>query len=537
MSTPELQIPNIVSQKAAVTSSISTLLCSNLRMAPWVSPLEFKLTWCQFAIFICLYNPFLIFHLRRFSAQQWNIIYAMRYCKITILQCYIFIVKLCMYTIWNITWIYGLYDYHSTANNTFWIIEAALTSLFLFCFLWKFHLLRYNIMLHSAVMGSEWKAVINSTTYCQRNSFYIKFRGSLGSYKWTMCLFAVISLIAISIDVAAYFIWGGYGTDFYNLIPFLPLIILYICTPAFDDNFFIRQEMKYIVICLVASYISFYSWDLLSARFDPNYDNLSTGPIIYFVTNQLWNLGQFIAMLISTFWVNRRCEHIIEFQRYQIHEIKRKSVYDELHTLEIVPNLKTVEEQIMRNESNDHKSSPTSPSPLASSKLVNNDDTLSLQSILADDRLLDLFANHLVRDYSIECLLSLIEMQQFKCHIKEQLNVNGGTEMLELAAKAPRSEVVHKEITLTPDLNTLKGIAHTLFEKYVKEGSEFEINIPSRLRQRLQVQMGDRDAWMANNMNGDELESIFDHAMEEILILLNQSSHRFHDNLIRMSTN
>ena len=65
---------------------------------------------------------------------------------------------------------------------------------------------------------------------------------------------------------------------------------------------------------------------------------------------------------------------------------------------------------------------------------------------------------------------------------------------------------------------------------------EFEINISSRMRRKLQVQMADHDAWMASDMNAVKLLSIFDDVIDENVMLLIESKNRFHDRLRTVGT-
>ena len=446
-------------------------------------------------------------------------------------------------------------------DTVFWAMDTYITMLFLFGFVWKFHLLRYNIKMHSDVIGSEWKCVINSERHKQRKSFYVKYRGTLGNYKWTMWFFALMAIIVTTVYEAYFTVqwimyceWAFY-MDLFNLIPIILLIVIYCLTPPFADNFYIRREMKYVFICLILSYCSWYSFYIYEAI--RGYDDYSpTYDIVYAITNDVFTGGQFIAMMISTFWVNRRCERIIESNRVQMHKLNKKSLYGKTHTFVVAPKPKKVKEQMadiqqkrlaemqipmevldveIPSLSSGKSNSSTAPSPRteksisgdASSLDTGNEAARSLQSILADDGLLDLFAVHLIKEWCIECLLSLIEMQQFKSYLKEQLNVEYHVQIVELSPNCPRSQLVFKEET--PTLDTFKEIAYEIYKKYVEVGSEFEINISSRMREELKVQMSDYDSWMASNVTQDELSWIFDDVMDQNIKLLNQSKDRFHE--------
>ena len=633
--------------------------------------------WSYVFVYVCVYSPFLIYHLFRFGSKQTHVIYRLRYSKITIFQAVIFIFKLFLGATTGVACTYQLYQENSLTDNILDAADAYISTFFLYCFVWKFWLLRFNIMLHSALMNCEWKSVINSKGYTQHKSFYVKHRRTLGRSKWTMLIFAAIALLCTTPNILIMFLpdidhknhWLGL-TELDYLLPLLLLIVIWCSTPAFDDNFYIRKEIKFVFLCLVAMYMSFYTGHLLE-RFNFMELEDDTLEIVEFVCNQITTGSQFVAMMICTFWVNRRCERIIESKRFQIHKIHRKSVFDKQHTFEIAPKQKKVNdhiEEISRSrtfppsvkvqmtgmtpqtpypqtpfetpvpQSAENLVSPlTSPqgadtliSPVtslttdelkrpsasvtnlrrptpsgyrresdsATTVTIRNSVTItktetvsvatgkfpdikfpevhfpgltttttvppphkavpsesihsvqhstsmphgetpepeapeSLQSILADDRLLDLLAKHLVKEFCIECLLSLIEMQQFKKRLLKELNVKQYGPMVDLAPGAPLSELVFADTN--PTLESFKKIAYELHQKYVEEGSEFEINISSRMRRQLHATMGDYDKWMKQDLAADELSWIFDDVMAENIKLLRQSKGRFHGNLERMS--
>ena len=123
-------------------------------------------------------------------------------------------------------------------------------------------------------------------------------------------------------------------------------------------------------------------------------------------------------------------------------------------------------------------------------------------------------------------------MQQFKQHLLFTLKVETYGQIVDLCPGVPKSEIVYKEtnVDLSP-LKRFKETAYELHKKYVEEGSEFEINIRSRMRRGLEAKMSDYDTWMESNVTKDELSWIFDEAMDENIKLLNQSKDRFHSNL------
>ncbi len=161
-----------------------------------------------------------------------------------------------------------------------------------------------------------------------------------------------------------------------------------------------------------------------------------------------------------------------------MHKIGRKSIFDKQHTVHIAPKPKKVEQQmevIHRKRTlemqlsrsslavGDCTDSPTIGSvrsnslsvggatfrgghmSLGSQSLDGGDVAAhSLQSILADDRLLDLFAKHLCKEFGVECLCAVVEMQQFKSYLKEQLKVEWDVQIVEFSPNVPRSSLVYK---------------------------------------------------------------------------------------------
>lgn len=529
--------------------------------------------WIDLFISLCVYCPFLIYHLHQYLQQKSHIVYSMRYCQITTYQTVILIIKLMNHSAWSLAYAYEVADYCSTTEFIFWLIDTYLNEFLLFSFIWKFWLLGYNIKLQAAILGSEWKSIIDSEHHKQRKSFYVRYRGTLGNYQWTMWFFALMAIILTSayegpfaVEWIRFCRWEFY-MDLFNLLPFVILVIIYCTIPSFDDNFFVRKEMTYIFTCLVVSYCSWYSFYIIELALNANWwddedpESSDAFHIVWGVSHQVFTTGIFAAMMVSTFWVNRRCQGIIRSHRYQMHKIQRRSVYKDGETFEVTPNASKVEVQmaeIQRKRSRDvhlragsedvHHEGTESPSPPSGSAVpltdlsktgsksldTGSEEARSLQSILADDKLLDLFANHLTKEMCIECLLSVIEMQQFKNYLKKQLNVEHAIVIVDLSSNVPRSELVYGK--QEPTLDAFKEIAYELHKKYVEEGSEFEINISSRMRRGLESKISDHAQWMKDNVTKDDLSLLFDDAMEENIKLLNQSKGRFQEKLKEMES-
>merc|ERR1719474_1213098 len=239
-------------------------------------------------------------------------------------------------------------------QNVLWTLDVYFGMLFLFCFIAKFWLLRYNIKLHAAVLGNEWKSVINAQRHEHRQSFYVRYRTTLGNYQWIMWASAIIATLSTSVYEPYFLVhwhhnceWEFY-MDLVNLLPFILLIVLYFLTPSFEDNFYIRKEMMYIFFCLCLSYCSWYTFYIIKHVTGFDYD---TESLTYELTNAVshgsFNFGQFAAIMVSTLWVNRRCDRIIERKQYQIHKVsKSQGVVGTQETFDIAPKSQKVEEQM-----------------------------------------------------------------------------------------------------------------------------------------------------------------------------------------------
>lgn len=490
--------------------------------------------------------------------------YALRYSSITVIQSVTFLIKLIVQAVWHMLEHHGSCENHSICGRSFTATNGYIAAFFLYCFVTKFWLLRYNILLNEVLIDSQWKSIIDRQGYIPQHTFWVKYRRTLGNSVVAMRICIVATFLATTSYVVIQFIcgnrrWATLYAEFDYVIPLICLIALYCKTPSFNDNFYIRKEMKYVFICLVVMYINYYTSRILEIRLEKLEEETKV-KLSNFITTQITVAMQFTAMLFSTFWVNERCAKIIKLRRYDIHKV------EEGHCVEIRPKSKKVNKQIQQTPieypvesppsplitptSQGTPSSAAMPAPIRMSTIHSDSGMMdtenpsdfdlniadfglqeSLHSTLADDGLLDLFAKHIWKEFCAECLMSLIEMQQFKSHLGEQLKVKNVKQIVEFAPGVPRSEIVFKEPA--PDLDFFKGAAYLLFKKYVEEGSEFEINISSRMRQDLVDMMSDREHWMSkeNAMSAKDLSVIFDDAMREMVILLRQSTYRFHDKL------
>ena len=76
-------------------------------------------------------------------------------------------------------------------------------------------------------------------------------------------------------------------------------------------------------------------------------------------------------------------------------------------------------------------------------------------------------------------------------------------------------------------MHDAKMKAYKLYHKYIKVGSEFEINIPSRERLRLNDLLNDTEKVMSWNANKEDLLVLFEDCKKEMRVLQTFALARF----------
>lgn len=297
------------------------------------------------------------------------------------------------------------------------------------------------------------------------------------------------------------------GWDY--IIPFLLLLIIYYKTPKFEDNFYIHTEMKYIFICLCIQYIVYFGAYLLLFLMDASDDETD---IIWTVGTQITYFVQFCTVLVSTYWVNSKCDQIIDSHRYQIYKIPNKLQLnlDQKHCIEIQPQ----------------QSAETSPIRNGSDTFDEDEnDHLTLYEMLSSSLTYNAFINHLSKEYSIECLLSLTEMIQFREYLIHKLYSKGFEDdklRIVLASDIPKSYIVENK--QWDD----KEKAYLLYTKYIRSGAELQINISAEQRLKYDQLMGNYIEFMGNGtISNMELIKLFDSCCTQMVYLMIDSKKRF----------
>merc|ERR1712083_530394 len=156
------------------------------------------------------------------------------------------------------------------------------------------------------------------------------------------------------------------------------------------------------------------------------------------------------------------------------------------------------------------------------------------------------------KEYSLELLLSYIEMDQFQKHTLRTIDamLKSGTgqsdntdpdmvpdiTVMNTMRNVPKSRILtmvdasQSDHELSVDEKTMrkvKRMAHLLHNKYIKEGSEFEINICWSSRSKLMGKLGNLDELLSDNqVRLSHLVNLYQEPKEEMKQLLNFSLSR-----------
>eukprot|EP00483_Globobulimina_turgida_P002879 UN02884 len=168
---------------------------------------------------------------------------------------------------------------------------------------------------------------------------------------------------------------------------------------------------------------------------------------------------------------------------------------------------------------------------LAQTRAIDQDDSkeITLQHILRRTEYLCSFMQHLSREFSAECLLSVIKFIAFREHVKGKGDIINNTTTstkrlnLELSQIILPADIPRSSIVFDSQYDN-KSKAQQLFDKYIKIGSDYEINISAKKRNALSQLFGNTQ--IENDAAFDD-PCIFDICIEDMLTLLGYSFSRF----------
>ena len=359
----------------------------------------------------------------------------------------------------------------------------------IFCEICRLWLICYDInYLHSS-LNNGWKSQINAKI-CSKN-WWLKHRKTFGNYDYITRRFLIYGISSGLTILALYQIYGlqdwiALIDGVLYLIPLIFLMFMYCkCPKITKDDFYFQLEFKTSMIFFIIVLVT------------------------YFISGGVAVFDAFFAQIIQ--W-------IVGFIAFSFVSI--------LSTL-YIPRL--IRSQKQWNDEN-----------LEMNTIGAH--TQHLEKIFAKQRKFEAFALHLNNEFSLECLLSFIEMIQFKQYFDQIYNGNVNDEIIvedlkvkfDFGKEQLRSSIVFETVSVkfenndTEKLRSFKVIAHELYRKYINPGCELEVNISGISRSEYETLMHDKQEWVHNvDISSDDLYALFDDICLEMYQLMDQSFERF----------
>ena len=182
---------------------------------------------------------------------------------------------------------------------------------------------------------------------------------------------------------------------------------------------------------------------------------------------------------------------------------------------------------------------------------------LPMNVVLKHYETLNEFMQHLIKEFSIENMLVVIEFVQFRQHYARVFGIEYSSLpslRIELPLddpQFPKSSIVYGTAASDSDTgggtgtgsaknsrksgedgSTVRAMVSSiraLIEKYIVPGSEFEINVNYATRHQLMQVHGDVERWIRRTPVKYQLQ-VFDAAIKEVRRLMRDSYSRFHRN-------
>eukprot|EP01083_Nonionella_stella_P093849 263191_1 len=344
----------------------------------------------------------------------------------------------------------------------------------------RYWMIYYDIQFSNGLLNLEWKQCISkSKAALHKDKWYIQHRNTLGNVSYVtqkaVIVIACIALFSMAMH-ASYTLFEidsihmdltPFISPTLNLTLFVILIIIWHKMPFFDDKIYLYKEFRIVAFFWIA--ITFvYGCGVILNRFIIDHPvNIILSCFGHFCAV----LMCFIVPFMSTFWV--------------LNYIKRDR-------------------------------EPVASQPDELEDMFNDADKLNQ------------FMQHLIKEFSMECLLSVIEFQQYKGEAIKALN--GDIEANDGAfshAHVPRSDIVFDDKNVVSDdiKFGFKVKAHKLYKKYIEPRAPFELNVSAQAKYKLIGYMEHYDEWVNadDSITDLELINVFDKAHHEMIQLLNCS--------------
>jgi len=483
---------------------------------------------CYLSLNIVLLSPIVIFYLIRFSKQseqRSNMLITKRYPDLVKMFCYFVIFNLLVDR--TIATLFVL-DIGGEILVRIRCFTYPLVQFSDYCALARFWLIRYDLCLAKAIEQSSCTKYINADI--ADNNWWIANKAKYGLPKPVKKILLIVccctylfrfslAQVLISFDDEGHSLVNIFRAVDIVLILF-PVVsqwIIWCKSPSVGDAFYFKKELTYYCIINVTAFVAYILITILGGAFDV--DQFIISMSFYSLTS----LASIITCMLQTRWISGKVEG------------RRPSI------------------------SLDSLSSPSTPSD-------DNDQTLT--DFVSTNEGFGQFMDYLQKEFSLELMLFVIEVTQFKALMVQQNCIPSTDEEEPVlpTQHAPKSSLVHmlfcnNNAHQTNDKDTannirfdnivgidtftikqaldgitvstleteekLKLTAYLLYEKYVANGADLQINICGPDRVRLDNLMATPGQLMQHKMKPTELYQIFNAALDEMMKLMRYSYARF----------
>ena len=396
--------------------------------------------------------------------------------------------------------------YHETIYILTWLSYPICHGI-VFCEVCRLWLICFDINYSHSSKNNAWKSHINNK-FTEKN-WWLNNRKTFGNYDYVtrrLLIWGISSGITATILILT----AGYSqvTQFidgclYGLPVLVVIYSYYKCPKVNKDKFLFELEFRSTTIIFTVSLFT------------------------YFVAQVVYFFDLFVAQIMIVFTANIAFSFVSILSTMYIPKkiLSKMEWFDEFHDR------------------------------------VHPENGSKLEEIFSDQYSLELFALHLNHEFSLECILSFIEMMQFKQYFNQiyfgnnqeftfldekqikfefgeefegkssivyetfhfKLNEENGSDETNVSERTDGIEI-EKDLMI----KNFKLISYLLYKKYINERSEMEVNISSTLRSQYNELMKDKDEWINNiEILPNDLLTIFDDVCCEMFTLMEHSFGRF----------
>eukprot|EP01084_Bolivina_argentea_P263319 445629_1 len=385
-----------------------------------------------------------------------------------------------------------------------------ITSCFvIICWIWRFWMISFS-MNHSVSLGNQqWIYIINpNSIQLSKHKWYLQNVHKFGNSKLIGYYIAAPFLLCVSVPFVVMFFYAHNSRRYYTIAIFsvflVMLLIIYFKIPKFKDEFFISDELKRIMVILcgfILTFIFITAFGSTLTEVSIMIDIIATLTISFFL---------FTTSLMSTCWVLRKLKFIDIIYEENDNEYSQTHQSDTPSIPLILQNRKCKFEALRSRELK---------------KILNNYDSFAA------------YIDHLRKELSVKYLVAFVEIIQLQQYIWETNIVDIVEEKFEermfqtvaFYDGIPKSLIVFSDVNDDDEilLSGIKRKSDRLFKKYIDWGSEYEVLLTKRTRNKI-CEIMSHIEWIEDDDFGiNVVMELWDDVCEELFRLLLDGFSRF----------